>query len=85
MASSRFYAPIIYNVCVCDTCQRLDRSGAVGDACSGGGCDGRLVEIEVVPLSAVWKLGPAVADEKVESLHAELAGIFSKVPGRSAA
>jgi hypothetical protein len=84
VASGRFSTPIIYKVCVCDSCQRLERSGAVGDACPWEECDGQLVEIEVVPLSVAWKLGPGLADEKVESLHAELAGIFSKLAGPSA-
>jgi hypothetical protein len=74
----RFSDIPLYRICVCDACERQDKLGAEGDACTSEDCNGRLVEIEVVPLSAArkWRLERVLAEEKVEKLHAQLVGTF---------
>ena len=77
----RFFASNVYRIAVCERCQRQATTGKVGEECDHEGCEGTLVEIEVVPLSAArrWRLERNAADEKVERLHAELVDTFELV------
>ena len=80
MANRRF-APVTYMIQVCDRCRRQEPTGVEGAPCPVDECEGRLVAIEVVPVSVAqhWRADSTLADEKVERLNAELADTFQQV------
>jgi hypothetical protein len=52
-----------------------------GDSCPQEGCEGRLVDAELTPVSVGPRshTGPVSGEEKIRAMHTELAQTFSKL------
>jgi hypothetical protein len=67
-----------YKVHVCPSCDRVEGIESAGEPCGIDGCDGTLIEMELIANSIAqrWRHGLAVDDERVQRINADLADVL---------